>query len=365
MVKEQLIVYEDDHTMVLNKPQDLRMDGNHAATVEKLLQYLVPTFFHYPTHQLDYATSGLLLYARDQESAATICGCFEKRTVKKEYVAVVRGHLHLQNCQFPCLPSESLKDWRNGSVEKRYKNRKEKKLVSIPLHAVFHEWQVHQRQGKRKGYTLNLSLEDQEELLSLTWKQVKYHADYERWKCALEGLRNEKNNKEQNAQKAQASPIPPVFSVETENDSFYINVSLAKGLHREFGMYVSPFEVKDLACGTNYCHPSKKDLDYKPSFTHVKILSRGIYNHYPVTKVKLIPWTGRRHQLRMHMAVLGYPVLGDATYGVNNREREDCQRMCLHAWSLELELPSGMKKFIAEDPFEVQEGSVSIANTVD
>ena len=36
----------------------------------------------------------------------------------------------------------------------------------------------------------------------------------------------------------------------------------------------------------------------------------------PVTRVKLIPHTGRTHQLRVHMAALGHPILGDPAYGM-------------------------------------------------
>ena len=35
----------------------------------------------------------------------------------------------------------------------------------------------------------------------------------------------------------------------------------------------------------------------------------------PLTLVELTPKTGRTHQLRVHLASLGHPVLGDATYG--------------------------------------------------
>lgn len=36
----------------------------------------------------------------------------------------------------------------------------------------------------------------------------------------------------------------------------------------------------------------------------------------PVTRVLLIPHTGRTHQLRVHMAAIGYPILGDPAYGL-------------------------------------------------
>ena len=55
--------------------------------------------------------------------------------------------------------------------------------------------------------------------------------------------------------------------------------------------------------------------------------------------VKLKPTTGRTHQLRVHLAHLNAPILGDRVYGKSS----DC-RMMLHAQKLEITLPSGERK---------------------
>jgi 23S rRNA-/tRNA-specific pseudouridylate synthase len=55
----------------------------------------------------------------------------------------------------------------------------------------------------------------------------------------------------------------------------------------------------------------------KPSHTEFAILKREyICDELPVTRVSLIPHTGRTHQLRVHWAALGYPILGDPAYGL-------------------------------------------------
>ncbi len=64
----------------------------------------------------------------------------------------------------------------------------------------------------------------------------------------------------------------------------------------------------------------------------------------PLSLVALTPQTGRTHQLRVHLASIGHPVLGDATYGggvsrmVGNRQlaslRPLVHRHLLHAWRL-------------------------------
>jgi len=67
-----------------------------------------------------------------------------------------------------------------------------------------------------------------------------------------------------------------------------------------------------------------------------------------ISRVRLYPETGRTHQLRLHMASLQAPILGDRLYG-----GPDFQRLALHACSLEFHDPlSGHKViFNSEVPF--------------
>jgi 23S rRNA pseudouridine1911/1915/1917 synthase len=63
--------------------------------------------------------------------------------------------------------------------------------------------------------------------------------------------------------------------------------------------------------------------------------------------VKLQPTTGRTHQLRVHMAYLNTPILGDRVYGKPN------DRLFLHAYSLEITIPtSNRQTFISHIPTE-------------
>jgi 23S rRNA pseudouridine1911/1915/1917 synthase len=63
--------------------------------------------------------------------------------------------------------------------------------------------------------------------------------------------------------------------------------------------------------------------------------------------VKLQPSTGRTHQLRVHMAYLNTPVLGDKIYG------KPFERLYLHAYSLEITIPNGNRQtFTAPIPDE-------------
>lgn len=59
-----------------------------------------------------------------------------------------------------------------------------------------------------------------------------------------------------------------------------------------------------------------------------------MYNNKPVSKVVLRPLNGRRHQLRLHCVALGFPIVGDATYGHIQWDTHT-PRMMLHAFRLQ------------------------------
>jgi 23S rRNA pseudouridine1911/1915/1917 synthase len=60
--------------------------------------------------------------------------------------------------------------------------------------------------------------------------------------------------------------------------------------------------------------------------------------------------TGRQHQIRLHLASAGWPVLGDAVYGSTRAggPRLEVGRQMLHAWLLDLTLPRSGGKVRAE-----------------
>ena len=71
------------------------------------------------------------------------------------------------------------------------------------------------------------------------------------------------------------------------------------------------------------------------------------------TLLELRPQTGRTHQIRVHLAAIGYPVMGDATYGVKSPY---LPRQFLHANKLAFRLPSTGKyvEFTSELPPDLE-----------
>ncbi len=68
----------------------------------------------------------------------------------------------------------------------------------------------------------------------------------------------------------------------------------------------------------------------------------------PETRVRLMPLTGRSHQLRVHMAALGHPILGDPLYA--GGEAQDYPRLMLHAESLRFRHPDTGKSMTHSAP---------------
>ena len=87
----------------------------------------------------------------------------------------------------------------------------------------------------------------------------------------------------------------------------------------------------------------------KPSLTRYRVLARDPAAN--ATRVELEPVTGRTHQLRVHMATLGHPILGDDLYG--GPATRLAERLLLHAMSLAFVHPATGEalQFRAEAPF--------------
>ena len=67
----------------------------------------------------------------------------------------------------------------------------------------------------------------------------------------------------------------------------------------------------------------------RPAVTHWEVLAR--YNGYTHVRCRLE--TGRTHQIRVHMASIGHPLLGDGIYGAPSPEK-GLEGQCLHAREL-------------------------------
>lgn len=101
------VLYEDDAIVVVNKAAGMVVHpgrGTYAGTLAAALQFHFDQLSdvggrHRPgiVHRLDRDTTGVILIARDNQIHQKVSSQFERREVKKEYAAIVRGVPELQS----------------------------------------------------------------------------------------------------------------------------------------------------------------------------------------------------------------------------------------------------------------------------
>ena len=285
-------------------------------------------------------------------------------------------------------------------VPKKRQKRQKFKKQSVNSLLTDEDWQRIWDPVNKVVGTVKISFKD------LEWKRL--HKEYPALKQAIieatdvhnnilrEAVSNEEKKKQDNKNQSSdlKNDLPTLFrlpedtnttddadhNISNDDNTFYICCPLAQRPD-QFNMIV-PTDVARL-----YPHlPTLPDsdnntiesqLNFRPSLTKCTILERGklsiSHNNtktgIDVTKVRLYPMTGRRHQLRVHMALTGFPILGDVTYGGDKyvedmktnsaRERsiriDMCLRMHLHAHCLQLPTLLGEStsnwKVASPDPF--------------
>jgi len=95
VISEKNIIYRDDDLVAINKPCGLLVHRTDISDEEDLfaVQLLRDILGQrvYNVHRIDRPTSGVLLFALNNEMASIMSNQFKEKNVKKTYVALVRG----------------------------------------------------------------------------------------------------------------------------------------------------------------------------------------------------------------------------------------------------------------------------------
>ncbi len=82
----------------------------------------------------------------------------------------------------------------------------------------------------------------------------------------------------------------------------------------------------------------------------VKLFRKGLF-----TLLRVSPKTGKTHQIRVHLASIGHPIVGDELYGKKKEETFGLTRQFLHAESIEFTAPDGSRVHLeAELPSDLE-----------
>lgn len=82
----------------------------------------------------------------------------------------------------------------------------------------------------------------------------------------------------------------------------------------------------------------------RAAITHFKVLKR-LETLRATSLLECIPETGRTHQIRVHLASIGHPIVGDRIYGKKN---DPCKLMMLHSYKLVFVHPKTRKQIALE-----------------
>lgn len=103
----------------------------------------------------------------------------------------------------------------------------------------------------------------------------------------------------------------------------------------------------------------------RPSLTLLECIGTGRFEGEHFSYMKLMPKTGRTHQLRVHLQAIGRPIVGDALYAKTEIAKSNnlgFTRLALHAHVLELTLfTGGLQRLIAPLPQSFEEAAERIA----
>ncbi len=89
------------------------------------------------------------------------------------------------------------------------------------------------------------------------------------------------------------------------------------------------------------------DEEGKPAVTHYTVVKQFVSQGKQISRLQITTETGRTHQIRVHMASIGHPILGDELYG---GDMDLMKRTALHCSSLAFRSPFGEEVKTVEAP---------------
>lgn len=85
------IIFEDNNILIINKPSNLEVTGENSLTTLVHEKYTSSDFLPMPCHRLDRNTTGLVLFAKNEDSLEILLDKFKNHEICKMYLALVYG----------------------------------------------------------------------------------------------------------------------------------------------------------------------------------------------------------------------------------------------------------------------------------
>lgn len=303
MLKDAMFPYNSD----VQQQQNENEDKEETAQQKSQQQHQLPTNRRNTkdaidgkmrfVHQLDFATSGLLCLAFSKRLAAKVIFCFETRLTRKEYLAILDG-------------------WVVGPQQQQQQHQftltQQVKRKMIPLSEIAETLRMTNPKVSEKLQQEEEKENNSNNRILISFPVGKDATDPKEFKMrAAETQRyvriRQRNGEDDDVQQQQEQQQQLLVS--NPKPASTILTVLSHGF---------------LKSAADDCNNNKDKSSTVPDKTR------------PVTFVHLQLLTGRRHQLRVHCAALGFPIVGDGLYN-NNQQQNDvapATRMMLHAWRI-------------------------------
>lgn len=85
------IIFEDNNILIINKTANLEVTGKNSLTDLVHSKYSTRDFLPMPCHRLDRNTTGLILFAKNEEALNILLDKFKNHEIRKKYLALVYG----------------------------------------------------------------------------------------------------------------------------------------------------------------------------------------------------------------------------------------------------------------------------------
>jgi len=129
------LLYEDADLVAVDKPPGIHVhppeDTTHRIPKHQnglaILRDQIGAYV-YPIHRIDRATSGVVLYAKNAESARNLAMQFQERKTRKEYVALVRGWIEEER-----FVNQTPLDDENGVLQDAWTEGEVLSRIELPI----------------------------------------------------------------------------------------------------------------------------------------------------------------------------------------------------------------------------------------
>ena len=328
------IVFEDEDILVVNKepfllthPTQKKVDFTLANGIvnhflEKYGEVRVPRFYN----RLDMNTSGLIIIAKNSFAQAFLqnFSIFEKK-----YLAIVNGIIDDE--EIFRIKDELVKDGENHKIQDFEKENLKAEVEKVNF-------------GKMKKYDEIEKIENNSNFENKDNKigeNINFDSKKENNNLNLESKSNFENIN---------FKINKNIDFDSKNTKYNLNLKDKNDFNNEIleknGTNKIIIERRIFRDGDNL----ERIIDERGQYakTAVKVLKT--YPEKNVTLVECELFTGRTHQIRVHLKSIGHTIVGDELYGNGLNKELGINRQFLHAYKVKFTHPASKEEIELEIP---------------